>query len=181
METRQILLSAAGIVLIAAAFSPAKTKVIVSQTVSDAITNTDWIKALKTRGAAYIPYFKAAESKYGIPAGLLARMAYQESRFRQDIITGAVKSGADARGIMQIIPRWHPGVNPLNPPEAIDYAGKFVSDLYRKYKRWDYAVMAYNWGAGNMDKWIKGQRTLPVETKNYGLIVADIRGGNVYV
>ncbi len=49
---------------------------------------------------------------YNLPKNLLARVAYQESHFRPSIINGTQKSSKGAVGIMQIIPKWHPNVDP---------------------------------------------------------------------
>lgn len=137
-----------------------------------------WSDDLNTRGAAYKPLLEAAERKYGIPEGMLARLAWQESRFRPDIISGATKSAAGAVGIMQIVPRWHPGVNPLNPAESIDYAGKFLADLYRQFGSWELALKSYNWGAANVAAWLRGAKIEPVETRNYSAqILADLGMG----
>jgi hypothetical protein len=46
--------------------------------------------------APYIDRLHAAEIKHGLPKNLLVRVAYQESRFRSDIIYGEVKSSAGA-------------------------------------------------------------------------------------
>lgn len=121
----------------------------------------------------YLPALNAAEIKYGIPRDLLARMAYQESHFRDDIVNGSLKSSADAQGIMQIVPRWHPGVDPLNVPVAIDYAGNFLRRLYQQFGSWKLATAAYNAGAGNVAKY----NGIPPfeETQNYvSEIFADL-------
>lgn len=101
----------------------------------------------------YLPLLNAAEKKYGLPHDLLARMAYQESRFRDDIVSGAKKSAIGALGILQIVPKWHPTAQPLNVPAAIDYAGSYVSQLYRQFRSWPLAVAAYNAGPGNVKKY----------------------------
>lgn len=132
------------------------------------------------RGMAYAADIAQAENTYDIPHNLLARVAYQESRFRPDIISGQTESSAGAQGIMQIVPKWHPGVNPLNPPEAIAYAGKYLKKLHMQFGQWDKALAAYNWGPGNLGKAIKtyGDNWLyaaPTETQNYVIqIVEDI-------
>src|ERR1700741_3485898 len=46
--------------------------------------------------APYLGLIYAAEQRYSLPGGLLARVLYQESRFREDIITGATVSPAGA-------------------------------------------------------------------------------------
>jgi soluble lytic murein transglycosylase-like protein len=101
----------------------------------------------------FLARLASAERKYGLPTDLLARIAYQESRWRDDIVTGALKSSAGAVGLMQIVPAYHPGVNPLDVSAAIDYAGKYIQQLYRQFGRWDLAVAAYNAGPGNVKKY----------------------------
>lgn len=128
-------------------------------TAGGATVLADW----KRRGAKYLPLLNAAERKYGIPRDLLARQAYQESRFREDIITGVTRSPAGAIGIMQIIPKWHPSLDPgdaaaderaaLDPARAIDYAARFLSSLHRQFGTWSLALAAYNAGPGNVQKY----------------------------
>lgn len=106
-----------------------------------------------------------AEKKYSLPAGLLTRMAEIESGFRTDIISGATTSSAGAVGLMQIVPKWHPGVNAFDPLESIDYAGRYVRNLYDQLGTWVEAVAAYNWGIGNVKNY--GLESMPAETRNY--------------
>lgn len=106
--------------------------------------------------AAAAPYLAAldqATRAYALPPLLLARVAYQESRFRPDIIEGRTVSGAGAKGIMQIVPKWHPGVDPLDPAAAINYAGKYLRGLYDRFGSWALALAAYNAGPGNVEKY----------------------------
>ncbi|MBZ0105526.1 MAG: lytic transglycosylase domain-containing protein [Sulfuricella denitrificans] len=136
--------------------------------------------ALAGRGAPYAEALAAAESVNSIPANMLARLAYQESHFRQDIISGQKISSAGAVGIMQIVPRWHPDVDPLDPFASIAYAGRYLASLYRQFGRWDLALQAYNWGPGNMAAYLAGRiQNMPIETANYSRqILADI--GSIY-
>jgi soluble lytic murein transglycosylase-like protein len=135
-----------------------------------------FITALNTRGAPYREALAKAEIDNGIPANLLARLAYQESRFRADVISGAKVSSAGAVGIMQIVPRWHPNANPLDPFASIRYAANYLKTLYRQFGTWELALQAYNWGQGNLNKYLKGQiNTMPTETANYSSqILADV-------
>ena len=57
------------------------------------------------RGEKYRNIIERTEQEYNLPDKLLARVAYQESRFRDDIIKGDVVSSAGAKGIMQDICR----------------------------------------------------------------------------
>lgn len=83
------------------------------------------------------------------------------------------KSGAS--GMMQFMPATARGygIDPYDPAQAVDAAGKMLSGLAAKYKGdWAKALAGYNWGGGNVDKAIKkyGDDWLahaPTETKNY--------------
>ena len=124
------------------------------------------------KAAPYLNAFSRAERKYALPKNLLARVAWQESRFRDDIISGKTKSSAGAVGIMQIIPRWHPTVNPWDPIASIDYAGSYLRSLFNQFGTWDKALAGYNWGPGNVRKAIGDLGTqwltlAPRETRNY--------------
>ena len=121
--------------------------------------------SLPERAAPYEAALRDAEYENQLPPGLLGRMAYQESRFRDDIINGDTISRAGAVGIMQIVPRWHPDVDPLNPYDSIAYAGKYIRRLYNRFGSWDMALAAYNWGQGNLSR--KGFENAPKETVNY--------------
>lgn len=118
--------------------------------------------------AQYLRWLTDAEVKYGIPEKMLVAIAWQESRFRPDIISGQTKSGAGAAGIMQIVPKWHPGINPLDPAAAIDYAGKYLRAMYQQFGSWERALWAYNWGPGNLIKYLDGDiYDMPSETEQY--------------
>lgn len=137
------------------------------------IANTLWMPPAAAK--PYLPAIKAAEAKYGLPENLLARLIHQESRYRQDIITGKTKSPAGALGIAQFMPATAKqfGINPLDPFASIDAAGRYMSQLYKQFKSWDKALAAYNWGQGNVSR--KGLASAPTETKNYfSQILADI-------
>lgn len=108
-----------------------------------------------------------AEAANGIPSGLLARLLWQESRYRADIISGATRSPVGAVGIAQFMPataaEW--GVNPLDPFQSIDGAGRYLAWLYRRLGGWAEALAAYNWGIGNVQR--KGLAAAPAETRTY--------------
>jgi soluble lytic murein transglycosylase-like protein len=117
--------------------------------------------------AKYASAINQAEKANGLPSGLLARVLYRESHFREDIITGAVRSSAGAIGIAQFMPATavSMGVDPLNPYSAIDGAARYLAQLYRTTGKWSEAVAAYNWGIGNVQR--KGLAKAPQETQDY--------------
>lgn len=105
--------------------------------------------AWKAAGAPYLPLLAAAEDRYGIPTDLLARMAYQESRFRADIIDCTTKSSAGCVGLMQLQPLFFPGAGQSWETD-IQTAAKFLAGLHVRFADWQVSVAAYNWGGGNV-------------------------------
>ena len=140
----------------------------------DTVTNAaenfmagNWKQALMTgNGAPYSAAFTVAESQNDLPPYLIARMAWQESHYRSDIINGGPNS-AGAVGILQIIPSMHPQVNPSDPYASIAYVGQWMKQLYNQFGSWTLALMAYNWGPGNVNKWLKNGGNVPAETDAY--------------
>lgn len=117
----------------------------------------------------------ATETQLGIPAGLLARIAEQESHFRPDIISGKTKSKAGAVGLMQLMPQFFPGAG-KSAEADIFTAGKELRRLYKVFGDWSKAVAAYNDGEGNIKKVLAGKKTLPEETRKYLAAVAPTPG-----
>lgn len=117
----------------------------------------------------------AAELRHGLPADMLARLLWQESHYRDDIITGQTKSPAGALGIAQFMPGTarDMGINPLDPWQSIDAAGKYLAQQYASFGTWAQALAAYNWGPGNVRR--KGLAEAPAETRAYFTsILSDI-------
>lgn len=120
-----------------------------------------------------------AEMRHGIPKDMLARLLFQECRWRNDIITGRLKSPAGAVGIAQFMPataaEW--GIDPLNVDQAIDGAGRYLASLFKKFGTWSQALAAYNWGQGNVAR--RGLAAAPTETRNYYTqILGDVNAAN---
>lgn len=111
------------------------------------------------------PTIEQAERDHGLPAGLLARLLYQESRYRTDIINGTTRSPAGAIGIAQFMPATAAelGVDPLNPISSIYGAAQYLRRLYDNFGDWKRALAAYNFGWGNVER----GRTWPAETVAY--------------
>ena len=91
---------------------------------------------------------KAAQAN-GIPPEILAGLLETENGWKA---TGVSTSGA--RGIAQIMPQYHPGVNPDDPIASINYAAKYLSGLQRQFGGdMRLALIAYNAGPGNVSKY----------------------------
>lgn len=127
----------------------------------------------------YAAAIDSAERQNGLPTDMLARLLYQESRYRADIITGATKSPVGALGIAQFMPATaaEMGIDPLDPVQAIHAAGRYLASLYRRFGTWSQALAAYNWGQGNVAR--KGLTVAPKETSDYFTnILADVNSAN---
>jgi hypothetical protein len=72
---------------------------------------------------------QAAAKANGIDPAILTGILEVESSWRDDIIYGRTKSVAGARGIAQIMPEYHPGVNYDDPVASINYAAKHLKGL----------------------------------------------------
>lgn len=143
-----------------------------------AFTVTAWaIPEINRRKAApFLEAFRAAELKYGLPPDLLNRVAYQESRYDPEAV-----SPSGAIGLMQFMPATAAqfGIDPRNPFQSIDAAGKYLRQLYGMFNSWSVAIAAYNWGPGNMRKHLTkygslNVAALPSETRGYLSIASDI-------
>jgi len=119
--------------------------------------------------APYLNLIRSEEKAKGIPKNLLLRLLEQESHFRPL----AHNKSSDARGIAQIVPRWHPEItDPFDPQEAIPYAAGYLRKLYDAFGYWDLALASYNWGRGNVKKvmdlhGVDAFDYMPRETRNY--------------
>lgn len=81
--------------------------------------------------------------KYKCDAGWLKAIIHQESGFNPK-----ARSGAGALGLMQLVPKWHPGIGDyFDPAQNIDGGAKFFARLFAKYKGDTRSVLAaYNAG-----------------------------------
>lgn len=144
------------------------------------IPNRAW--ALPRSANPYAADIQAAERTNSLPVNLLGRVLWQESRFRQDIISGQLDSPAGAVGIAQIIPRFHPQVDPTNPVESIYYAAGLLADHKKRFGTWPLALAAYNRGPTATENTLREHGTdwlahIGPETRNYvNDIIGDIPG-----
>jgi hypothetical protein len=95
---------------------------------------------------------RSIAERVGIPPDLFERQIGQESGFRPDAV-----SSAGARGIAQIVPEYHPSVDPMDPYAALTYAAKWMKELYGQYGNWRDALVAYNGGGRAVEHWKAGK------------------------
>ena len=108
--------------------------------------------------------------KYGNDPKLTLRLLNNE--------TGGIKnpeiavSPAGAVGIAQFMPRTSKqyNIDPTNPKQSSDAMNKHIHHLMKEYGDPQLVAIAYNWGEGNTNRWLKtgaDVRMLPKETRNY--------------
>jgi len=116
--------------------------------------------------------------QYGINPDLFARVIQQESAWNP-----RAKSPAGAYGLTQIMPATARspgfGVQPVRNIEDTDeqlrFGAEYLSAMLSRYGGdQNRALAAYNWGAGNADRWDGNIASLPQETRGY---LANITGG----
>jgi protein-disulfide isomerase-like protein with CxxC motif len=125
------------------------------------LRDTDWRK--HPLASTYAGAIEKAAAANDVPVELLGALLHRENRFRT-----AGSSQAGAKGIAQIVPKFHPGVDPMNPEEAIPYAASYLADNYERFGDWDRALAAYNHGPTAVrsygDEW---ESRIPQETIDY--------------
>jgi soluble lytic murein transglycosylase-like protein len=145
----------------AAAETPATPSSPTSYGPGNAVAGTSPVNAGQYQAA-----INASANKWGIDPRLLTSQLFHESGFRSDAV-----SPAGARGIAQFMPATAKqyGVDPNDPNQSIDGAAHMMKDLMQKYNgNTQLALMGYNWGDKNVDKWLQGKGwQVPQETKDY--------------
>jgi soluble lytic murein transglycosylase-like protein len=127
------------------------------------------VPAWKLGGELYLPALAVSERNYGIPTDLLARVAFQECSWRVPVIDYTVQSDVGAMGMFQLMPADFPDVGKGWQSDMAIAAGELVR-LYHHFIDWQDSIAAYDWGQGNVDKWLaRGApwAVLPNETQNY--------------
>lgn len=111
--------------------------------------------------------FADAAKTYNGDADFLKAIGTTESGLNPKAV-----SPRGATGIMQLMPDTAKelGVDPTDYKQNIHGGARYIQQQIDKYKDRDVALMAYNWGPGNVDKWIEGGKNpskVPAETQDY--------------
>jgi hypothetical protein len=136
----------------------------------------------------YEAEIRNAARKAGIPEDLFLHMMAKETGGLSN--PESARSKAGALGIAQFMPATAKqyGIDPLDINQALPAAAKMTASLLKKYDGNErLAAMAYNWGQGNVDKWLAtgaDPAKLPKETAGYtraaeGGIMRLAAGGTV--
>lgn len=123
-------------------------------------------------------FMASLDRLYGLPAGHLAKQYQAESNSGDPRF---MVSPAGAKGPFQFMDatakEW--GVtDPFDFKQEAAGAARFMQHLMRKYGDYQEALAAYNWGEGNLDKYLAGKiHEIPKETLGY---VQEISGQPVH-
>ena len=136
----------------------------------------------------WAPFLAAAERAYALPTNLLARQAYAESSYAQDVIDGTRPSSAGALGILQLMPQYFTTVQrptPFSDQDTADQINEAAANMASLYQQlfplasstganpWALALAGYNADAGDVKKY-SGIPPFP-ETQAYvSKILADV-------
>src|SRR5882672_8578668 len=113
---------------------------------------------------------EAAASANGLPFEFFARLIWQESQFRPDAVGPVTRSGAQARGIAQFMPRTASErglLDPHDPVQALPKSAEFLRELLHEFGNLGLAAAAYNAGPRRVRDWLEGRGSLPSETQRY--------------
>lgn len=103
----------------------------------------------------------------GVPEGLAHAVMMAESGGSQD-----AASPKGALGLMQLMPDTARGlgVNPKDPDQNVQGGVRYLKQMLDKYKDKRLALLAYNWGPGNVDSWMRSGGApdkVPAESVSY--------------
>src|SRR5687767_15365267 len=90
---------------------------------------------------------ESAAQANGLPLEFFARVIWQESRFRADVVGPVTRSGERAQGIAQFMPRTAAErglLDPFDPVQALPKSAEFLSELRAEFGNLGLAAAAYN-------------------------------------
>src|SRR5947208_1967507 len=105
----------------------------------------------------------SAAAANGLPVEFFARVIWQESRFRSDIVGPITRTGQRAQGIAQFMPMTAAErllQNPFDPVQALPKSAEFLRELRAQFGNLGLAAAAYNAGPQRVRDWLAGKRTL---------------------
>jgi soluble lytic murein transglycosylase-like protein len=100
-----------------------------------------------------------------VPTPFFIRLIWQESNFRQNIV-----SPAGAIGVAQFMPTTaaENGLDdPFNPLQAVRASARLLRDLIKQFGNVGLAAAAYNAGPRRVQDWLDKRGKLPQETQDY--------------
>lgn len=109
----------------------------------------------------------ASAESAGLPVGFFARLIYQESSFRENLV-----SRAGAQGVAQFMPETAAEVglaDPFDPIASLPASAQYLRSHVRYFGNLGLAAAAYNAGPKRVEDWLARRSSLPSETRHYVL------------
>ena len=107
-------------------------------------------------GPTWVPVLNQAEQQYGLPADMLAAIAYQESSFIENVIRGITPSSDGlSLGIMQLQTQYYPSLVGPNVPvpytdqnvtDQIAQAAQVLASNFSQLNSWEDTIASWNQG-----------------------------------
>jgi soluble lytic murein transglycosylase-like protein len=100
-----------------------------------------------------------------LPTPFFIRLIWQESGFKQNIV-----SHAGAQGVAQFMPETAASRgldDPFNPLQAVRASAHLLHDLFQQFGNLGLAAAAYNAGPRRVQNWLEKGGKLPQETRDY--------------
>jgi hypothetical protein len=135
---------------------------------------------VKADGTPLGVYAMKIAEKYGVDPELASYVMKKETGGSKNPATAV--SSAGARGVMQLMPGTAKDMgveDAFDPYQNIEGGIKYLAMLNKKYDDPKLVAIAYNWGPGNTDKWLRSGADvskLPAETLKY---IAQMAEGGV--
>jgi len=122
--------------------------------------------------AAVLPFVRDAATRTGLPDDLILAVIWVESRFDP-----AARSSAGALGLMQLMPDTAAALagllgvergDPFDPAFNVLAGASYLARLVARFAGdLSLALAAYNAGPARVDRWRRGEATLPGESRRY--------------
>nr|WP_229709331.1 transglycosylase SLT domain-containing protein [Bombella favorum] len=126
------------------------------------------------------PYIDEASSRFDVPTEWIRAVIHQESGGHlYDRYGNFITSTPGAMGLMQIMPpayddlrtQYNLGPDPYDPHDNILAGTAYIRQMYEIYGSPGF-LAAYNYGPGSLDHYLRQNRALPRETRNYVAAIA---------
>lgn len=123
----------------------------------------------------------------GVPPAIALAVAMQESGIQQWRANGQLVTGTSGEiGVFQLMPSTATqlGVDPADPLANIDGGIRYLASLYSQFGQWPLALVAYNWGPGNLQKYLssgQGAATFNRVAQNYAAPILAASGAGAAV
>ncbi|MXV36554.1 MULTISPECIES: lytic transglycosylase domain-containing protein [unclassified Saccharibacter] len=126
------------------------------------------------------PYIREASERFDVPTAWIRAVMHQESGGHiYDRHGHFITSLPGAMGLMQIMPpayddlrtRYGLGPDAYNPHDNILAGTAYMREMYEIYGSPGF-LAAYNYGPGSLDRYLRQNRALPLETRRYVAAIA---------